>query len=103
MASILYREEEMVNVGKYNFDHPDAFDWVLIKETFRKVLNREDVTVPDYNYITCRRNPGGIKIKVTDLVLFEGIFCLYNEELRDLMDIKVFVNTDDDIRLMRRI
>ncbi len=72
-----YRDEEFENVGKYNFDHPDAFDWELIKETFLKICNREDVEIPNYNYKTCKRDLPGFKVKNSDLILFEGIFALF--------------------------
>jgi uridine kinase len=59
--------------------------------------------IPKYNYKTCQRDPPGIKIKCCDLILFEGIFGLFDEELRNYMDLKIFVHSDDDIRLMRRL
>jgi len=96
-------EEEFAEVGKYNFDHPEAMDWSLIKETFHKLCNHEDVIVPNYNYKTCRRDPPGIEIKCTDLILFEGIFGLFDQSIRDTMDLKIFVHSDDDIRLLRRL
>jgi len=95
----------MVNVGKYNFDHPDAMDWPLIKETFNKlVANTDDVFIPRYNYISCRRDLPGYWIKKgADLIIFEGIFSLYDKEMREKMDLKIFVHSDDDIRLLRRV
>eukprot|EP00347_Sterkiella_histriomuscorum_P022337 403330835 len=93
----------MENVGKYNFDHPDAMDWPLIKETFYKLCNHQDVEVPNYNYQTCKRDSPGISVKCTDLILFEGIFALFEEQMRDIMDLKIFVHSDDDIRLLRRL
>lgn len=93
----------MKNIGKYNFDHPDAFDWDLAYKVLKKLTMRQDVTIPRYNYQTCKRDEPGILVKSTDLILFEGIFALINSELRDLMDLKVFVDTDSDIRLLRRI
>ena len=95
--------EQMENIGKVNFDHPSMFDWDLVKETFNKLRNGEDVEIPDYNYITCKRNQPGLKRKWSPLIMFEGIFSLYDKELNDQMDLKIFVHTDDDIRLARRI
>ena len=66
-------------MGKYNFVHPDAFDWDLIKETFFKLCNHEDVMIPNYNYKTCKRDPPGIPVKCTELILFEGILALFEE------------------------
>jgi uridine kinase len=59
--------------------------------------------VPNYNYKTCKRDEPGHLIKCTDLILFEGIFALFDPKLREMMDLKVFVHSDDDIRLLRRL
>ena len=62
-----------------------------------------DVTIPDYNYVTCKRNEPGLLRKWSPLIIFEGIFSLYDQEINSEMDLKIFVHTDDDIRLARRI
>lgn len=61
------------------------------------------MTIPNYNYKTCKRDEPAIAVKCTDIILFEGIFTLFDESLRDLMSLKVFVHSDDDIRLLRRL
>jgi uridine kinase len=61
------------------------------------------VTIPNYNYTTCKRDEPGISLKSTCLILFEGIFALFDGPLRDLMNLKVFVHSDDDLRLLRRL
>ncbi|TNV73435.1 hypothetical protein FGO68_gene17772 [Halteria grandinella] len=96
-------DEEMKDVGKYNFDHPDAMDWALIRHTIGRLLKNEHVTIPNYNYATCKRDEPSIELKCTDIILFEGIFALIDEELRQMMDFKIFVHSDDDIRLLRRL
>jgi uridine kinase len=78
---LITREEEMKNIGKYNFDHPDAFDWDLVRKTIRMLVNRQDVIIPSYNYSTCKRDQPGIHVKCTDLILFEGIFALLDKEI----------------------
>ena len=93
----------MKEVGKYNFDHPEAFDWQLARATMQRLLNHEDVEIPDYDYKTCKRAKKNIHLKCTDLVLFEGIFALFDPQIREMMDLKLFVHTDDDIRLARRL
>ena len=93
----------MKNIGSYNFDHPDAFDWDYTLKVLKKLSLKQDVVIPRYNYKTCKRDEPGITVKATDLILFEGIFALQNKEIRDLMDLKIFVDTDADIRLLRRI
>ena len=96
-------DEELQNIGKYNFDHPDAFDWELARKIIKQLMMRQDVVIPKYNYKTCKRDEPGIFVKCTDLILFEGIFALLDKEIRDMLDLKIFVDTDADIRLLRRI
>ncbi len=93
----------MENIGKVNFDHPSMFDWDLIKQTLAKLKQGKDVTIPDYNYVTCKRNNPSLACKWSPLVIVEGIFGLYDKEINDLFDLKIFVHTDDDIRLARRL
>ena len=81
----------MKNIGKVNFDHPDMFDWVLLKQTLDKFTRGEDVTIPDYNYVTCKRNEGGLPRTWSPLVIVEGIFGLYDKEINDMLDLKIFV------------
>ena len=93
----------MANIGKVNFDHPSMFDWELLKETIREIKRGQDVTIPDYNYVTCKRNTEGLFLKWSPLVIIEGIFGLYDSEINAQFDLKIFVHTDDDIRLVRRM
>ena len=51
--------EQMANIGSVNFDHPSMFDWVLLKETFEKLKRGEDVVIPKYDYVTCKRTKEG--------------------------------------------
>lgn len=71
--------EQMENIGKVNFDHPSMFDWNLVKETFQKLKEGKDVTIPDYDYVTCKRKQPGLYRKWTPLIIFEGIFGLYEK------------------------
>jgi len=59
--------------------------------------------IPRYNYGTCKRDEPGTLVKCTDLILFEGIFALYDKEVCSMLDLKLFVDTDADVRLLRRI
>ena len=61
------------------------------------------MTIPDYNYVTCKRNVPGLLRKWSPLVIFEGIFGLYDKDINEMFDLKIFVHTDDDIRLARRL
>lgn len=87
----------------FNFDHPDAFDIELLLDHMRRLLRGEPVEVPIYDYVTCSRKVETVTVKDQSIVILEGILIFYFEELRKLMDIKVFVDTPDDIRLLRRV
>lgn len=94
----------MSNIGNVNFDHPEMFDWVLLKETLDQLKQGKNVCIPDYNYLTCKRTPPGLLRKWSPLIIFEGIFALYDQQINDdILDLKIFVHTDDDIRLARRM
>lgn len=95
--------EQMANIGKVNFDHPSMFDWDLVNATMRQLQRGEDVSIPDYDYVTCKRRQPGLLKKWSPLVIFEGIFGLLDKELNTLFDLKIFVHADDDIRLARRL
>ncbi len=86
-----------------NFDHPDAIDHVKLLSDIRKLLNGERIAIPDYNFITHRQIPDAIPIKDIDVIILEGIFCLFYKQIVNLADLKIFVDVDDDIRLARRI
>ena len=86
-----------------NFDHPDAFDWDLLVEQLSMLRNGKAIDQPTYSYITCTRQPETIHIEPRKVIIIEGIMALVNKELRDLMDLKVFVDAADDDRLIRLI
>ena len=86
-----------------NFDHPDAFDWVLLNKHVKMLRNGESVEQPTYSYIISNRLPETIHVDPKPVILIEGIMTLVNKELRDMMDIKIFVDTDSDERLIRNI
>ena len=86
-----------------NFDHPDAFDWALLNKHVKMLRNGESVEQPTYSYIITNRLPETIHVDPKPVILIEGIMTLVNKELRDMMDIKIFVDTDSDERLIRNI
>ncbi|MDD6896278.1 MAG: uridine kinase [Prevotellaceae bacterium] len=86
-----------------NFDHPDAFDWALLNKHVKMLRNGESVEQPTYSYIISNRLPETIHVDPKPVILIEGIMTLVNKELRDMMDIKIFVDTDSDERLIRNI
>ncbi|SDB46850.1 uridine kinase [Butyrivibrio sp. INlla16] len=89
--------------SRLNYDHPSSFDTELLIRDVQKLKNGEAVDIPVYDYAIHNRSDQTIHIVPKPVILLEGILILENKELRDLMDVKVFVDTDADERLMRRI
>ena len=94
--------EERKNISNFNFDHPTAFDFDLLLNQLRDLLNGKDIEMPIYSFTTSSREKETLHTKPTYLIVFEGIFSLYDERIRNIMDMKIFVDTDDDLRLARR-
>jgi len=86
-----------------NYDHPDAFDTELMMEHLAALKRGEAVCCPTYDYTVHNRAKETATIQPTKVILVEGILIFENKALRDLMDIKVFVDTDADVRILRRI
>ena len=86
-----------------NFDHPGAFDWELLNKHVRQLKAGEAVEQPTYSYILSNRLPETVHVEPKPVILIEGIMTLVNKELRDMMDIRIFVDTDSDERLIRNI
>ena len=87
---------------KQNYDHPDAFDTELMIEDLKKLKAGQTIHCPVYDYSIHNRTDKTVEIKPTKVVIVEGILIFQNKELRDLMDIKIFVETDADVRILRR-
>ncbi len=89
---------------KINFDHPDAIDWKLLCQQIRELKQGKTVEQPVYSYITCSRSKTEtVTVEPADVIIVEGILIFTCKELRDQMNIKVFVDADSDDRLMRII
>ncbi|WP_179395220.1 uridine kinase [Lacticaseibacillus absianus] len=88
---------------KINYDHPLAFDTPLLHQQLRQLIARQAVDKPVYDYADHNRSQDVVHVEPKDVIIVEGILILADEELRSLMDIKVYVDTDDDIRIIRRI
>ena len=89
--------------AKLNYDHPDAFDNELFIRAIRDLKAGKDVVCPVYDYSIHDRSDKTIVVKSAKVVIVEGILIYASKELRDLMDIKLFVDTDADVRILRRI
>jgi len=90
-------------IKKINFDHPDAIDSKRLISDVKQILHHEEIYIPDYDFITHRRIQGQLIHNRYDVIILEGIFALYFPELINLASLKVFVDTDADLRLARRI
>jgi len=87
----------------HNFDHPDAYDFTLLKQHMRDLLNGKPIKVPIYDYATHTRSAESRVVSGHKIIVLEGIMVLYDGELRDLMDIRIYIETDPDIRFIRRL
>jgi uridine kinase len=88
---------------KINFDHPDAIEFELLIEDIKKLKKGEHIHQPVYSYLTCTRSAETVLIEPLRVIIIEGILCLSNTELRKLMDIRIFVDCEADLRLTRVI
>ncbi|MCU4177532.1 uridine kinase [Carboxylicivirga sp. N1Y90] len=88
---------------KINFDHPDAIEFDLLIEHLKQLKENSTIEQPIYSYLSCTRSDETITVLPRDVVIVEGILILGNKKLRDLMDLKVFVDADADDRLARVI
>ncbi|MFL6206940.1 MAG: uridine kinase [Acidimicrobiales bacterium] len=86
-----------------NYDHPDAFDWALLVEHVDALAAGEAVDVPVYDFATYERLPDRTRVAPARVVVVEGILVLYEPVLRDRFDLRVFVDTDADVRFIRRL
>jgi len=89
---------------KINFDHPDAIDWKLLCQQIRELKQGKTIEQPVYSYLTCSRSKTEtVTVEPADVIIVEGILIFTCKELRDQMNIKIFVDADHDDRLMRII
>ena len=88
---------------KLNYDHPQAFDTDMMVEHIRALKNNVPIERPVYSFVEHNRTSETVAVKPSKVIIIDGILIFENKELRDLMDIKVYVDTDADIRLARRI
>lgn len=89
--------------GQSNFDHPEAFDWELFRDHLGALKRGLSVNVPVYDYVESRRTTKTLKAGPADAVVVEGIFTLWDAEVRDLYDLKIYLDVAADIRFIRRL
>jgi uridine kinase len=88
---------------KTNYDHPLAFDTDLLNKHLVDLLNNKPIEKPIYNFSKHTRETKTVTVYPKDIIILEGIMILEDQKLRELMDIKIFVDTDADVRIVRRI
>ena len=86
-----------------NYDHPDAFETDLLISHLRELRNGNSIECPVYDFTVHDRSDKVMTIEPSDIMIIEGIMVLQNEQLRDLLDIKIFVDADADERILRRV
>lgn len=86
---------------KQNYDHPDAFDTDLMIQDLKKLKAGQTIYCPVYDYALHNRTDQTVEIRPAKVIIVEGILIFQNKELRDLLDIKIFVETDADVRILR--
>lgn len=101
-----YKDSSHVPVeerSKINFDEPAAIEWSLLVEHLKQLKSGKTVKMPTYSYLTCTRQEKTITVEPRDVVIVEGILVLTDPVLREMMDVKCFVDADPDDRLIRVI
>lgn len=86
-----------------NYDHPAAFDWALLREHLGALLAGVPIEMPEYDFTRHTRSAQTSRVLPAPVVVLEGFFALYDEEVRDRMHLKVFVDADPDVRFIRRL
>lgn len=97
------KQHEAAELNEYNFDHPDAFDFELMVDVLKKLREGKKVEVPVYNFVTHSRELHTKTMYGANVIIFEGILTFHSAEVLDVLDMKIFVDTDADIRLARRL
>ncbi|MBB6630570.1 uridine kinase [Clostridium algidicarnis] len=101
-----YKDQSFMDISeriKTNYDHPKAFDTDLLIQHLKALLNRETIQKPMYNFEEHTRRKETVKVESRDIIILEGILILEDPGIRDLLDIKLYVDTDADVRIIRRL
>lgn len=101
-----YRSAEFVTnrtINAFNFDHPSAFDTDLLVDHLAALRDGRSIEMPQYDFVHHRRREASVAVEPGKLVILEGIMIFVDRRVRDLLDLKIFVDTPDDIRFIRRL
>jgi len=88
---------------KANYDHPDAFDWPLLIQQVQALRRGEAIEMPEYDFTIDNRSTRTIHVKPAPVIVIEGLFALFDPDLREQMSLKIFVDTASDVRFIRRL
>lgn len=97
------KEKKLAEKSNYNFDHPDSFDFELLTKVLKNLKDKRETKIPHYDFVTHSRLKKYTIIKNVDVIIIEGILLFHCESVRNILDIKIFVDADPDTRLVRRI
>ena len=86
-----------------NYDHPSAFEWELLREHLDALLSGQSVEMPQYSFEEHLREDERVTVEPTDVIVLEGILSLYDEQVNEMLDLHIYVETDADVRILRRI
>jgi uridine kinase len=98
LTHLPFEEREAVN-----YDHPSAFEWELVREQLSTLLDGDPIEMPTYDFEIHNRTDATTRVEPTDVILVEGIFALYDDAVREACDLRLYVETDADVRILRRI
>ncbi len=96
-------DEERKHLSDYNFDHPDALDLDLLRKHLKMLSEGKEINMPIYEFNGSYRKKETQVVKPNKIIIFEGILALHDKRMRDMMDMKIFVDLDGDVRLSRRV
>jgi uridine kinase len=101
-----YRDLADLNIDErreINFDHPDAFDTELLVSHMKALTQGQPIDKPVYNFVTSTREPRTVRVDPGDMILLEGILVLHIPAVRELLQVRIFVDAEDDVRIIRRL
>jgi len=94
---------DMAEREAVNYDHPSAFEWDLVREHLEQLLAGGAIEMPQYDFTVHNRTDETVRVEPADVIVVEGIFALYDDSVVDMQDLRLYVQTDADVRILRRI
>ncbi|WP_265108882.1 uridine kinase [Halosolutus halophilus] len=98
LSHLTFDEREAVN-----YDHPSAFEWDLLRTQLNALLTGQPIEMPQYDFEVHNRADDRVTVDPSDVIVLEGILALHDEAIREMLDLRVYVMTDADVRILRRI